>query len=107
MLRHWTIGLVVGLVFGVALLVTGVIGAALGIVAVALLLAQRPRMAVIGGLCVGIGASLVILLLRADLACRQDCVGPELTAWYAAAAVVTLLGLGASLALFCRVRSGA
>lgn len=102
MLRRWTIGLVVGLVFGVALLLTGPIGAVLGIASIALLVGQPPRLAAAAGLSIGLGTSLIVLLLRADLACGADCVGPDLTAWFGASSIVVLLGVAGSVVLLRR-----
>jgi hypothetical protein len=92
--RRWALGLIVGLVVGVGTLVAGIMGASIGLLAIALL-ALRPRPgrdARIGGLLMGLGGSWGLLFLRADLSCGPDCIGPDLTGWYAVSGVLFAVG---------------
>lgn len=83
--RRWGLGLITGVVAGSGALLTGAFGAVLAIVAVLLLAARPPREAPVGGLTVGMGSAWLALLIRSDLACDLDCVGPDLRPWYAIA----------------------
>jgi hypothetical protein len=91
--RRWATGLLVGLVIGVGVLVGGVIIAPIGIAAVLLLAVEPGRDAPVGGLLAGFGAAWLVLFVRADLSCGQDCIGPELTPWYALALVLLITGV--------------
>lgn len=90
--RRWFVGIVVGIVVGVGALLGGPIGASLGAIAALLLAIHPPRSWPVGGLCLGLGGSWVLLLLRADLACGIDCIGPDLRPWYGVAVTFALLG---------------
>jgi hypothetical protein len=91
--RHrWRMGLLVGALVGIGSLVGGVIGGSLGLAAAVLLAWGPPRTAPVGGFGFGFGMAWLLLLLRADLTCDIDCVGPEMTGWYALGAVPLLVG---------------
>ena len=90
--RSWLTGLVAGSIVGLGALVAGALAALFGLMAIVAALRLPQRLAVIGGLLLGIGASWVALLLRADLACDVDCVSPDLTGWYALGAGLVVAG---------------
>lgn len=92
MARSWGIGLAGGLIIGVGVLVAGPLAGLLGLAAVAAATRLPRRDAVAAGLLIGLGGSWILLLLRADLACTVDCVGPDLTGWYALGAVLAAAG---------------
>ena len=92
MMRAWATGLAAGLVIGLGTLAAGYLAALLGLVAIVALIRRPRRDATAAGLLLGLGGSWTLLLLRADLACGVDCLGPDLTGWYAIGAALTLLG---------------
>jgi YndJ-like protein len=98
--RRWRTGLLVGLVVGVGILVGGPMVGLIGIAAIALLVVEPGRDAPVGGLMSGFGAAWLALFLRADASCGADCVGPDLTAWYAIAGVMLLVGIALTIRTF-------
>lgn len=105
--RRWVTGLLVGLVVGTGALIAGPLAWLLGLVATILLVAEPPRLPGAAGAAIGLGGALAVILLRADLACRVDCVGPDLTPWYAAAATLVAVGLVLTGSALVRGRVGA
>jgi 4-hydroxybenzoate polyprenyltransferase len=95
--NRWLLGLMIGLVFGVASLIVGTIAWALGIVALALLVIDRDRVPLVGGACLGVGVAWLTTMLLADSRCQEGCRGPDLTPWLAAGAAWTIVGVGLSL----------
>jgi hypothetical protein len=91
--RRWLLGIVVGAVVGAGSLIGGLVAALLGMVAAILVTMRPPRAWPVGGLCLGIGAAWALLLIRADVACGLDCVGPDLTGWYLVAGALLALGV--------------
>lgn len=90
--RAWRTGIVLGAATGVGLLVGGPIVAVLLLAAVLIAAVRASQTALIGGACLGSGATLVVLIARADLACDVDCVGPDLTGWYVVGGVLLAIG---------------
>jgi hypothetical protein len=105
--RRWAIGLLVGLVAGAGALIAGPLAWLLGLVAAILLVAEPPRLPGAAGAAIGLGGALAALLLRADLACGANCVGPDLTPWYAASAALVAVGLMLTGSALLRARAGA
>lgn len=91
--RRWATGLLVGLVVGVGVLLGGPFVGLIGIAAVILLAVEPGREAPAGGLMTGFGAAWLALFLRADASCGDGCTGPDLTAWYAFAGVMLVVGV--------------
>lgn len=104
MRRRWLIGLVVGATAGAATLIAGPVGGVIGIVAILLAVAERPRAPAIGGVLLGIGGAWLVLFGRVALACRVDCEAPGLTPWLVAA--VALAALGAVVTVRATPRPG-
>lgn len=98
--RRWAIGLVVGLIVGVGVLIGGAMVGLIGIAAVVLLTFEPGRDAPVGGLLTGFGAAWLALFLRADASCREGCTGPDLTAWYAIAGVMLVVGVVLTIRTF-------
>ena len=91
--RRWLTGLVVGLVFGVGVLIGGTVIGALAVVALVALVATPPRMAGVGGMCVGFGFGWLALFLTASERCGPECVMPDLRPWILAGAGLLVSGL--------------
>jgi YndJ-like protein len=90
--RRWAIGLVTGLTVGIGVLITGFLGAVLGILALLLLSIEPEREAPVGGLFVGFGLGWLALLGTASARCGEGCVFPDLTPWIVAS--LAMIGLG-------------
>ncbi len=103
--RRWLTGLVVGLVSGTGSLVAGTLGAALGVCAILLVAARAPRSVAAGGVCIGLGLSWLVLLIRADMACDVDCVGPDLGAWYLVGGALLFVGVVLTARLIVAARA--
>ena len=105
MTRRWWIGLLTGAVAGVGTLAAGPTGGMIGIVAIGLAVAERPRAPAIGGVLIGLGGAWLALFGRVAVTCQADCVAPDLRPWLLVAAV--LAGLGALVtARARRIRTG-
>jgi hypothetical protein len=102
---RWLAGLVVGAA-GAIVLVAGVLGlVAWGFLAAALL-ARPGRRAAMAGLPIGFGVTVLVLLARAESACRPDeCVGPDLGGWIGLGIACLAIGSLATLALVVRARA--
>ena len=92
MTRRWWIGLLTGAVAGVGTLAAGSTGGLIGIVAIGLAVAERPRAAAIGGVLLGLGGAWLALFGRIALTCRAGCVTPDLRPWLLVAAALAGLG---------------
>ena len=97
MIRRWVRGSLVGLIVGVGSLIAGPTAAVLGLLAAVLVASRPPREAPVAGLTIGLWASWLAVVARADLACQADCVGPDLRPWYAAAIVFVVIGLSLTI----------
>jgi hypothetical protein len=93
--RRWTIGLMTGFIVGVGVLVTGTLGAVIGILAILLLAIEPDREAPVGGLFIGGGLGWLAILGTAPARCGDGCVFPDLTPWIVAS--VVMIGLGLAL----------
>jgi hypothetical protein len=91
--RRWSIAFLVGATAGTGTLLAGYLGGILGLVAIALAVAEPPRAAAIGGLLIGLGVTWIALFRRVALTCQADCVAPDLRPWVAVAAHLTGLGI--------------
>jgi hypothetical protein len=91
--RRWSIGALVGVAAGVATLTAGFIGGLLGLVAIGLAVIEPPRATAIGGVLVGLGSAWLALFGRVALACRVDCIAPDLGPWIAISGVLAGLGV--------------
>lgn len=92
MSRRWWIGLLSGAVAGVGTLAAGTTGGLIGLVAIALAVAERPRAAAIGGILLGLGGAWLALFGRVAVTYQGDGVAPDPRPWLLVAAV--LVGLG-------------
>jgi hypothetical protein len=81
-----------GLIVGVGVLVTGTLGAVIGILAILLLSIEPGREAPIGGLFIGGGLGWLALLGTAPARCGEGCVFPDLAPWIVAS--LAMIGLG-------------
>ncbi len=96
----WLAGLVIGVCGGVLVLIFPTVGLVLvGLGAVVVLRARRRR-AGGSGLLIGIGATIIVLLTRAQLECEafdaapyQSCSGPDLTPIFVVSGALVALGL--------------
>jgi hypothetical protein len=102
--RRWFVGLVIGLVFGVATLIGGTMMAILGLVAVGLLSIRPGRTAAIGGVLTGLGTSWLALFASAGVRCGVSCTFPDLLPWMAASGVMLVTGLGLTVLAWSRTR---
>jgi hypothetical protein len=90
--HRWLIGLTVGAVAGLGTLM-GPIGGLLGLAAVALAVADPPRIAAIGGALIGFAVTWLVLVARVVMTCREGCGGSDESPWFLAAAVIGGLGV--------------
>jgi hypothetical protein len=95
--RRIVVGLVVGVAAGAGTLIAGPIAGLLGLAAIALAVAEAPRVPAIGGVLIGLGGAWLVLFGRVALTCRQECVGPDLGPWLAVAGVIAALGVVVTL----------
>jgi hypothetical protein len=102
---RWAIGVITGVIIGVSVLLTGVIGVALAVIAFALFAVQPQRQAPLGGLAIGLGTGWLLLLTLGDLACDVGCVAPDLGGWYALAAAFVAVGVVVTIRTFRRPSS--
>jgi hypothetical protein len=100
---RWFVGLVIGLVFGLATLIGGTMMAILGLVAVGLLSIRPGRTAAIGGVLTGLGACWLALFATAGARCSTSCTFPDLLPWMAASVVMLVTGLGITVLAWSRM----
>ena len=91
--RRWFVGVVIGLVFGLATLVGGTVMALLGLVAAGLLSVRPGRTLAVGGVLTGLGACWLAIFASADARCGAGCVGPDLTPWFLASGAMLAVGV--------------
>ncbi len=91
--RRWWIGLAAGVLSALALLELATLGVI--IIAVVAVLSMKQGRAAVSGLLVGLGLGIFLLLGLAQLRCGQDphCSGPDVSAWFVAAAVALPAGV--------------
>lgn len=103
----WFLGMALGLIAGGAVLVAGVLALLLLVPAVVWATREKARPLGLGGLFVGLGAGSAGLLALANARCAasnvsgpsyfSECVAPDLTPWFVAAAVLAAIGIAVSL----------
>lgn len=82
----------VGAVAGTGILIAGVAGTAVGLIAIILAVWPPPRATAIGGVLLGLGGAWLALFGRAAMSCRDDCRAPDLMSWLAVAVGLAVLG---------------
>jgi len=103
----WVLGILLGLIAGGAVLVVGVLALLLLVPAAVWAAREKARPSGLGGLLIGFGAGIAGLLALANARCAasnvsgpnyfSECVAPDLTAFFVAAAVVAAIGVGVSM----------
>lgn len=103
----WFLGIALGLIAGGAVLVAGVLSLLLLVPAVVWATRETARPLGLGGLFVGFGAGSAGLLALANARCAasnvsgpnyfSECVPPDFTAWFVAAAVLAAIRVAVSL----------
>ena len=102
----WVIGLLLGAAACLLLLEGGYVGLAFGAVTLGLIAWKGPRAIAAAGWVTGLGAVLTLLYWRVLASCSGPvgCEPGDIGTWTAAAFVVLLLGVIATLALALRSR---
>jgi hypothetical protein len=103
----WFLGIALGLIAGGAVLVAGVFTLLLLVPAVVWAAREKARPLGLGGVFLGLGAGSAGLLALANARCAasnvstpnyfSECVPPDLTVFFVAAAVLAAVGVGVSL----------
>jgi len=103
----WLLGIALGLIAGGAVLVAGVLALLLLVPACVWAAREQARPIGLGGLVTGFGGGLAGLLVFANARCAasngsgptvySECVAPDLTAWFGAAAAFAAIGIVVSL----------
>jgi chromate transport protein ChrA len=103
----WFLGTGLGFVVGAGFLVAGVFAVVFLAPALVWSANERARPFGLGGMFIGLGAGVAGLVALADARCAASsvstphsvstCAGPDLTAFFAAAAVLAAVGAGVSL----------
>jgi hypothetical protein len=103
----WFLGIALGLIAGGAVLVAGVFALILLAPAVVWAVREKARPMGLGGLLVGLGAGVAGLIALANARCAasnvstpnyfSECVPPDLTGFFVAAAALAAIGVGVSL----------
>lgn len=102
--RRWFIGLVIGLVFGLATLIGGTMMGILGLVATVLISVRPGRTVAIGGVLTGLGACWLALFASAGARCGPGCSEPDLTPWILFSSAALVVGLALTLLAWSRDR---
>jgi hypothetical protein len=107
--RHWLIGLLLGLVAGLAVLETGLASLALIVPTLVWSARESALPAGLGGLATGLGASWAGLVGWAMARCVADpgCASPDYSVWVVAGLVVAVVGVGMSAGIWARARRAA
>ena len=102
-LRSWVVGILLGLIAGGAALVAGVLALILLVPVLVWAARESARPCGIGGLLIGLGAGGAGLLALANARCSgstvsgpnylSECVAPDLTPLFGAAAVLMTIGV--------------
>lgn len=113
----WFLGIALGMIAGGAVLVGGVLALLLLVPALVWAAREKARPFGLGGLFIGLGAGIAGLLAIANARCAasnvsgpnytSECVAPDLTAFFAAAAVLVATGVAVSSLAIARRRSRA
>jgi hypothetical protein len=109
-LGHWLLGLLGGVVAGIAPLALGTAGFALAVPVVAWSLVDRPRGVALGAALVGVGAAWLVVWSRAVQQCigpstaSDGCVAPDLSGLLAVPIVVLVAGGLVSFVTALRLR---
>ncbi len=108
----WLLGIVLGLIAGVASLETGVLVLLLLVPAIAWALRERARPLGLGGLIIGLGAGMAALLALANARCAASnvsdanyssgCVAPDITPFLVVATALVVIGAAVTLIALIR-----
>lgn len=103
----WFLGIALGMIAGGAVLVAGVLALLLLVPAVVWAAREKARPLGLGGVFIGLGAGSAGLLALANARCAasnvsgpnyfSECVPPDLTPWFVAAAALAAIGIAVSL----------
>ena len=110
----WFLGIALGLIAGGVVLVLGVLALLLLVPALVWAAREQARPLGLGGLFIGLGGGIAGLLAMANARCAASnvsgpnytsvCVAPDLTGFFAAAAVLVMIGVAVSSLAFARGR---
>jgi hypothetical protein len=102
----WFLGITLGVIAGGAVLVAGVLALLLLVPVAVWTAGEKSRPLGLGGLLIGLGAGSASLLVLANARCAAsnvstpnyfaECVPPDLTLFFVAAAVLAAVGVGVS-----------
>lgn len=112
-LSNWLAGVVVGVAAGVLTLTFPTLGWLIVAAFLVGVIQARPRLPAVSGLSIGFGATWLALFARSYLACErfdaapnQECIVPDLSLLFLAAALLLAVGIGMTAVVMGRGQGG-